>query len=136
MPSVFDSMMSEASGLFVETLGERDAQGDFAKFFYQPPSGDPIELVGWILTTITGQESINTRGELSVTETCKISGPVGLLAVRGIQHCQAKATVKIGEEVFHIDPLQTSFKPGSPLATIGLKRQPLVNQNEMRNAGI
>lgn len=135
MPSEFDILAAEfCSPMLVEQFGERDAQGDLAKFTYQPPSAAPFELVGWIWSTINGQEAINGRGEVSTIETCKIIGPASQLAANGISHCQLKATVKIGEEVFHIDPLQTVF--GGPMATIGLRRQPLVNQNEMRNAGI
>lgn len=118
-----------------EQFGDRDANGDFSKIRYKPPQGDAFDLVGWIVSSINGQEEMNlVRGGTNTVETMKITGPASDMDAKGIKGYQRQAKVDVAGLEYNTDALTTVF--GGPMVTLGLKRQPLTAQNEGRHAGL
>lgn len=136
MSSEFDINVKEfVSPFMVEHFGERDAQMDFAKIKYKPPQAAEFDLVGWIVSSINGQEEFNeSSGEVKGIESLKIIGPAADLEAKGVKGYQRTAILTVDGVEYGTDPLATIF--GGAMTTLGLKRQPLLAQNEMRHAGV
>ena len=136
MPSEFDILAAEfCSDVMSEQFGARDRNGDFVAIKYKPPQDDEFDLIGWSISSINGQEQIdNNLIQTTLVETLKLVGPSYQLVAKDVNSYQRQAIVTVNGTAYQIDPLTTVL--GGAMATLGLKRQPLTAQNEMRHAGV
>lgn len=131
-----DALMSHAAvDHFTEVFGARDELGDMLELLYLKPNGEEITLTGWSISQEDSQESINaSTSAIETLQTIRLVGPASQLTDKGVNGTQVMARVRIGDVLWHIDPLTTKF--GGPIATIGLKRMPLNSLGDRRNAGV